>query len=153
MARHFLHRETLAGALHRWALQRAFCGTSTAVLSRHGMTVRNNGCSRNRSAHHGGVSTRRFERDYHGYPTTLIVPTGNGAEERIARGARETAVGRSVSLPILLTCRWRVDDPTNPEGLLGRIWREPRTDSAYRRCWLTGLQSKSLSAERSRRLA
>jgi hypothetical protein len=88
------------------------------------------------SAYYDYATTRHFERDYNGYPAILIVTTGNGAEERIARVAREAAVGRSVSLPLLLTCRWRIDDPTNPRGLIGRVWREPQSDFASRRCWL-----------------
>jgi hypothetical protein len=88
------------------------------------------------SAYYDYAITRRFERDYHGYPTILIVTTRNGAEERIARVARPAAVGRSVSLPILLTCRWRIDDPSNPHGLLGPIWREPDADFDERRFWL-----------------
>jgi len=105
------------------------------------------------SAYYDYATTRRFERDYHGYPTVLIVTTSNGAEERIVRVSRAAAVGRSVSLPLLLTCRWRVDDPTNPHGLLGRIWREPQAEIADRRYWLPASQSRSLRGERSQRLA
>ena len=64
--------------------------------------------------------------------------TDNAAEERIAEAARAAAVGRGTSLPLLLTCRWRIDDQRNARGLLGSIWREP--DSAFhdRRPWLLG---------------
>jgi len=88
------------------------------------------------SAYYDYAVTRRFERDYYGYPTILIVTTSNAAEERIARVARAAAIGRGVSLPMLLTCRWRIDDPTSPHGLLGRIWRVPDADFDDRRCWL-----------------
>ena len=88
------------------------------------------------SAYYDYAASRRFARDYHGYPTILIVTTSNGAEERMARVAREAAVGRSVTLPILLTCRWRVDDPNNADGPLGSIWREPYAESGTRRPWL-----------------
>lgn len=88
------------------------------------------------SAYYDYATSRRFEQDYHGYPTILIVTTTNGAEDRIACVAREAAVGRSVTLPILLTCRWRIDNPNNPHGLLGRIWRQPGTDCKDRRFWL-----------------
>jgi hypothetical protein len=91
------------------------------------------------SAYFDYATTRRFERDYHGYPTMLVVTTSNAVEERIARVAREAAVGRSVSLPLLLTCRWRIDEPGNPLGLLGPIWRELDTDFDTRRCWLPGM--------------
>jgi len=96
------------------------------------------------SAYYDYSTTRRFERDYHGYPTVLIVTTSNGAEDRIAQVARAAAVGRGVSLPLLLTCLWRVDDPNNSDSLLGRIWREPDSDFDCRRFWLPG----SLSASR-----
>jgi len=88
------------------------------------------------SAYYDYAITRRFERDYYGYPTILIVTTSNGMEERIARVARAAAVGRSVSLPMLLTCQWRIDDPNNPHGLLDRIWREPHADYECRHSWL-----------------
>jgi len=88
------------------------------------------------SAYYNYATTRRFERDYYGYPTILIVTTSNGAEERIAQVSRAATVGRGVSLPLLLTCRWRIDDSTNPQGLLGRIWREPAADCNVRRSWL-----------------
>jgi DNA-binding Lrp family transcriptional regulator len=68
--------------------------------------------------------THRFERDYNSYPTVLVMTSDNAAEERIARVARAAAVGQPGTLPLLLTCRWRVDDATNPDGLLGPIWRE-----------------------------
>jgi hypothetical protein len=86
------------------------------------------------SAYYDYATTRRFERDYNGYPTVLIVTTSNGAEERIVQAARAAAAGRTVSLPLLIACRWRIDDPNNPDGLLGRIWREPHTDFDCR-CW------------------
>jgi hypothetical protein len=75
----------------------------------------------------------RFERDYDGFPTILVVTTDNAAEERIARAARAAAVGRAAPLPLLLTCRWRLDDERNPQSLLGPIWREP--SSTERRYW------------------
>jgi hypothetical protein len=88
------------------------------------------------SAYYDYATSRRFERDYHGYPTILIVTTTNGAEERIARVAQSAAVGRTVSLPVHLTCRWRVNGGNNSDGLLGRIWREPGSAYSQRRLWL-----------------
>lgn len=79
---------------------------------------------------------RRFERDYRGHPTILVVAANNATEERIARVTRAVAVGRSGRLPLLLTCRWRVDEPGNPCGLLGPIWREVDTDFDERCCWV-----------------
>jgi hypothetical protein len=90
------------------------------------------------TAYYDYATSRRFERDYHGYPTLLIVTTSNSVEERIARVAREAAVGRGVSLPLLLTCRWRIHEPSNADGLLGPIWREPDFDFGNRRRWILG---------------
>lgn len=81
------------------------------------------------------LASGRFQRDYDGFPTILMVTTDYGAEERIASAARSAAVGRGVDLPLLLTCEWRLDrDPGSRHGLLGCIWREP--SSARRRHWL-----------------
>jgi DNA-binding MarR family transcriptional regulator len=79
--------------------------------------------------------TRRFERDYNSYPTILVVTSDNASEERIARVARATAVGQPGKLPLLLTCQWRVNDPGNRIGLLGRIWREPQSTDCDRCSW------------------
>lgn len=81
--------------------------------------------------------SRAFERDYDGFPTILVVTTDNAAEERIARSARAASVGRWAPLPILLTCTWRIDhDPSNPDGLLGPVWREPSAGFHERAWWL-----------------
>lgn len=80
-------------------------------------------------------SSGRFARDYRGFPTILVVTTDDTAEERIARAARAAASGRGPALPMLLTCQWRVDEPRNPDGLLGTIWREPSADAHERRRW------------------
>ncbi|MBI4504008.1 MAG: hypothetical protein HY691_00610, partial [Chloroflexi bacterium] len=77
----------------------------------------------------------RFERDYQGFPTILVVTSDTAAEERIARAVRAAAVGRGPALPLLLTCEWRLADARNPYGLLGPIWREPGADVRGRRYW------------------
>ncbi len=87
------------------------------------------------AAYHRYHGTGRFARDYQGFPTILVVTTTNTAEERIARAARLAAIGRQATLPLLLTCRWRLDDPSNPEGLLGPIWRTPEAACDDRRRW------------------
>jgi hypothetical protein len=80
--------------------------------------------------------SRAYERDYDGFPTILVVTTVNAAEQRIAASARAASVGRSASLPLLLTSEWRIEsDPSNPDGLLGSIWRTPK--DAARRRWPT----------------
>ena len=88
------------------------------------------------AAYYDYRDSRAFERDYDGFPTILVVTADNASEERIARSARAAAVGRRPSLPLLLTCEWRIaDDPANADGLLGRIWREPHGSFADRRPW------------------
>jgi hypothetical protein len=80
--------------------------------------------------------SRAFEHDYDGFPAILVVTTGNAVEERIARTVRAVSVGRSPTLPILLTSEWRVTrDPSNPRGLLGSIWRMPWARSRERTGW------------------
>ncbi len=87
------------------------------------------------AAYHRYHETGRFGRDYQGFPTILMVTTTEAAEERIARAARLAAIGRPATLPLLLTCRRRLDDPGNSEGLFGPIWREPGAASGNRRRW------------------
>lgn len=82
------------------------------------------------------ASSRRFERDYHGYPTILFVTVNNRTEGKIAEMAQVAARRYGFPLAILLTCLWRIDDPTNTDGLLGCIWRAPDTDFHDRRHWI-----------------
>jgi hypothetical protein len=93
---------------------------------------------------------RRFERDYPGYPTILFVTENNATEERVARVARAAAVRHSGKVPLLLTSRWRVDEPCNPRGLLGPIWREPDADFDDRRCWPRSSNGRTPCPKRSR---
>ena len=87
-------------------------------------------------AYHEYLATGRYERDYDGgFPTILVVTGDNAAEERIALAVRTAGLGRGATLPLLLTCRWRVDDPRNPGGLLGPIWRAPEAGFRDRRVW------------------
>ena len=92
------------------------------------------------AAYYDYAITRRFEWDYHGYPTILVVTANNTAEERIASVVRQMAKGRNLDLPLLLTTRWRVDHPSNELGLLSPIWREPNAALGDRRPWLPGAQ-------------
>ncbi|MCC6177286.1 MAG: replication-relaxation family protein [Chloroflexi bacterium] len=86
------------------------------------------------SGYYHYLESRAFERDYDGFPTILVVTTSNATEERIAHSARAASVGRSTCLPLLLTCEWRIQrDPSNPDGLLGSIWRTPH--APFRRHW------------------
>jgi hypothetical protein len=80
------------------------------------------------AAHHDYWAGGRYERDYDGFPTILVVTTDKTAEDRIARVALEAAIGRGPTLPLMMTCSWRVKDPRNARGLLGPIWRGPAND-------------------------
>jgi hypothetical protein len=78
----------------------------------------------------------RFEQDYDGFPTILVVTTNPAAEERIAQAVRTAILGWAARLPVLLTCDWRINrDPTNLHGLLGPVWREPDAVFHRRRRW------------------
>ncbi|HUZ30283.1 MAG TPA: replication-relaxation family protein [Solirubrobacteraceae bacterium] len=79
--------------------------------------------------------SERWVRDYDGFPTILVVTRDGAAEELIAWGAWAAAVGRWGQLPILLTCRARIEDPRNRDELVGRIWRETRGGGERRRPW------------------
>jgi hypothetical protein len=79
---------------------------------------------------------RRFERDYPGYPTILVVACDNGTERRIGQVVQEAAVGRGINLPLLLTSRWRIDATSNSHGLLGPIWRRCDGHVDDRQSWL-----------------
>jgi Replication-relaxation len=81
-------------------------------------------------------ATLGFERDYNSYPTILVVASNNASEERIARVARAAALGQPARLPLLLTCRWRIDDLKNRHALLGPIWRTIAGGVDDRQCWL-----------------
>jgi hypothetical protein len=85
------------------------------------------------AAYYAYWSSGRYALDYDGFPTILVVTSDNAAEDRIARAAVAAAVGRGPTLPLLLTCRWRIDDAHNGSGLLGPIWRG--LGSTERRCW------------------
>jgi len=83
------------------------------------------------------LETGRFRQDYPCFPIVLVVTTSNAAEARFARAAWAASVGRYTRLPLLLTATWRIfDDPTNQDGLLGTIWREPDAPFHQRRRWL-----------------
>jgi hypothetical protein len=88
------------------------------------------------AAYYAYWASGRFERDYDGFPTILVITTDNAAAERIVRAVRAAAVGRAAPLPLLLTRRWRLEDERNPHGLLGPIWREPGADAHDHRSWL-----------------
>jgi hypothetical protein len=81
----------------------------------------------------------RYEQDYDGFPTILVVTTNLAAEERIASAVQVVGRGSAARLPVLLTCDWRIHlDPANQQGLLGAIWREPDGNATLRRRWPGG---------------
>jgi hypothetical protein len=85
------------------------------------------------AAYYAYLSTGRFERDYVGFPTILVVTADNAAERRIAQAAEAAFAGRECRLPLLLTSKWRIEDKNNPAGLLGPIWHEPSAGFSERR--------------------
>jgi hypothetical protein len=85
------------------------------------------------AAYYAYWASGRYQRDYDGFPTILVITSDKTSEDRIARAALAAAVGRGPTLPLPLTCRWRIEDARNSSGLLGPIWREP--SSTERRCW------------------
>jgi len=91
---------------------------------------------------------RRFERDYTGFPTILVVAADNTTERRVCRVVQEAAVGRGIKLPLLLTCRWRIEDTHNPRGLLGPIWRQIDGPFDDRQSWLPDSGSQHPSSAR-----
>jgi hypothetical protein len=94
----------------------------------------------------------QFERDYDGFPTILIVTTDYAAEGRLAKFVCAASVGRGALLPALLTSEWRIlRDPSNPDGLLGPIWRTPDSPPHDRRFWPLGRSPTALDATPSSR--
>jgi hypothetical protein len=98
-------------------------------------TLNSRDYSRKFAAYYAYGVSRHFERDYSGYPTILVVATDNATERRIVQAAKAASVGRPQPLPLLLTYRWRVDDASNPHGLLGPIWRDPDVPHNRRQSW------------------
>ncbi len=86
------------------------------------------------AAYYAYWASGRYERDYEGFPTILVITADKATEDRIARAALAAAIGRGPALPLLLTSRWRMEDVRNPSGLLGPIWRTACSD--VRRLWL-----------------
>jgi hypothetical protein len=99
-------------------------------------TMRRQGYGEKLGAYYDYGVSRRYERDYAGYPTILLVTTNNTTEEAISQVARSAADRYGSPLPLLLTCTWRLEDHSNPHGLLGPIWREPAAAFDERRPWL-----------------
>jgi hypothetical protein len=68
-------------------------------------------------------SSGRFEREYEGFPTILIVTSGPGSERRIAKSIRVCGLGREPALPVLLTTEGRLE--ATPSFMLTPVWQEP----------------------------
>jgi hypothetical protein len=79
--------------------------------------------------------SRASNRDFSSFPTILVVTTSPSAEERFAWQATLAARQRGTSpLRILFTTTKRIS--TNPEGILGPVWRSPDHSSTVRAYWL-----------------
>jgi hypothetical protein len=96
------------------------------------------------AAYHDYRASGRFDQDYVGFPTILVITNGPGPEDRIASAVRAVGTGREPPLPVLLTTTGRIEG--RPEGLLGPIWRGPYTRS--RRRWPAGPESDHRTAAR-----
>jgi Replication-relaxation len=83
------------------------------------------------AAYHDAWASGRFEREYDGLPTILVVTSGPGPERRIAGAIAAAGVGREPPLPVLLTTTGRIE--SDRSGLPGPIWREPGRSA--RRHW------------------
>jgi hypothetical protein len=79
----------------------------------------------------------RFVRDYHGFPTILIVTSRS--ENSIATAFSAASVGRGTPLPVLLTTVGWIKD--QPEGVLGAVWRDPWSNHRHR--WLPSAGSRN----------
>ncbi len=99
------------------------------------------------AAYYAYWASGRYERDYDGFPTLLVVTSGPGPEARIAKALREVGVGWDPPLPVLLTTTGRI--ATEPLGLLGPIWREPEGAFHERRPWLLGRLGTGLGPARA----
>jgi hypothetical protein len=82
---------------------------------------------------------QRAPRHFDGFPTLLFVTTQTAAEDRIAEQAyRAWCVRATEPLRVLTTTTERI--ASNPERILGRIWRTHAAESpaldSNSRCWL-----------------
>jgi hypothetical protein len=105
-------------------------------------TMRRRGYTEKLDAYYDYGISRRYERDYTGYPTILLVTANNTTEETIASVARLATDRYGSPLPLLLTCTWRLEERGNPHSLLGPIWREPGAAFDERRFWLPSAKHK-----------
>lgn len=90
-------------------------------------------------AYYGYLDSHAAARDYVGFPTVLVLTTVAPAEERIAYQAYLAAERHSRRLPLLLTTIQQIG--SQPEGILGPVWRAPRPLSGRspdRNYWLPG---------------
>ncbi|HLG70051.1 MAG TPA: hypothetical protein VK009_06455, partial [Chloroflexota bacterium] len=82
---------------------------------------------RNRGAGH-------FAETYGSFPHVLFVTASDAAEKRFGRVAQAASAGQP-PLRMWLTTMWRVQDPANRYGLIGRIWRTPGEPFEQREWW------------------
>jgi hypothetical protein len=84
------------------------------------------------AAYHRFRAGHRAPRSYAGFPTLLVVTTGPGAEQRLARALQAAEAGQGSSLSALLTTTGMLE--TAHHGPLDQVWRTP-ADPRRRRAW------------------
>jgi len=84
------------------------------------------------AAYHRYRAGDHAARSYAGFPTLLVVTTGPGAEQRLARALRAADAGQGSPLSALLTTTGLLE--TTPGGPLGPVWRTA-ADPTRRRPW------------------
>jgi protein involved in plasmid replication-relaxation len=72
-------------------------------------------------AYHRFAASPAATGSYAGLPTILVVTTGPGSEQRLARAIAAADVGQGARLPALLTTTAWLE--TTPAGPLGPVWR------------------------------
>jgi hypothetical protein len=68
-------------------------------------------------------SSPMAERDFDGFPITLVITSGPAGEERIAEAVRAVSVGAEIQFPVLVTTTGWLE--SNPGALWKRIWLDP----------------------------
>ena len=76
-------------------------------------------------------STPMAERDFHGFPITLVITSGPAGEQRITEAVRAVSGGAETQFPILVTTTGWLE--SNPGALWQRIWFDPI--HSRRRVW------------------
>jgi len=100
-------------------------GSNTLCLEYDRGTMRVRDYRRKFAAHYDHRDARLTATGSYAAPLILVVAPDEETEARIVVGFRDASVGRGPALPLLLTLKHLA---TQPEGLLGPIWRTPAGD-------------------------